>query len=192
MIALGQNIGVNTIIGIPFIKGTQCLYDPVSDTVVSRVLDTEPFKVINMQPQCYDSTPFMPKAKTDLAPNVAAVQRKLEEIFTAQMAPTCAGVAPRPYADSSPLKLPDCRIPWVTTDYTDLHVPTGRLATPKVCHNYIPGSTAQPVSPPAIQHVHRGTPAADTPSQAPIRRSFDLDFAAEFHNMASIDNDEDE
>ena len=52
-IALGRDVGVNTILGRPFIKGLQCVYDDYNAVVEARLLDASPFNVLFMVPQRY-------------------------------------------------------------------------------------------------------------------------------------------
>eukprot|EP00956_Cyclotella_meneghiniana_P009863 scaffold13641_cov42-Cyclotella_meneghiniana.AAC.7 len=52
-IALGRDIGVNTILGRPFIKSLQCVYDDYNAIVEARLLDASPFNVLFMVPQRY-------------------------------------------------------------------------------------------------------------------------------------------
>ena len=52
-IALGNNVGVNTIVGKTFIKGLQCIYDSLSNVLESKLLNVPPFPITDMYPQRY-------------------------------------------------------------------------------------------------------------------------------------------
>eukprot|EP00956_Cyclotella_meneghiniana_P033443 scaffold96232_cov31-Cyclotella_meneghiniana.AAC.1 len=52
-IALGNNVGVNTIVGKTFIKGLQCIYDSLSNVLESKLLNVPPFPIMDMYPQRY-------------------------------------------------------------------------------------------------------------------------------------------
>ena len=54
-IAIGNNVGVNTIVGKTFIKGLQCIYDSLSGALESS-FDVPPFPITDMHPQRYDTS----------------------------------------------------------------------------------------------------------------------------------------
>ncbi len=62
-IALGKDVSVNTIIGIPMIRPARLSYDLVDNIVEPGVLDTEPFPVIYRP--TIQSAPDFTKAETD-------------------------------------------------------------------------------------------------------------------------------
>lgn len=54
-IAIGRDVGVNTIVGKPFIKGLQCVHDSGNNSVIAKVLNVAPFPVTEMFPQRYNN-----------------------------------------------------------------------------------------------------------------------------------------
>eukprot|EP00956_Cyclotella_meneghiniana_P029879 scaffold73754_cov22-Cyclotella_meneghiniana.AAC.2 len=62
-LALGKDVGVNTILGMPFIDKFQCMYDGYNEVVEAKILDTSPFKVTRMVPQRYNTGDRAPSDK---------------------------------------------------------------------------------------------------------------------------------
>eukprot|EP00956_Cyclotella_meneghiniana_P020206 scaffold35356_cov44-Cyclotella_meneghiniana.AAC.2 len=62
-IALGKDVGVNTILGMPFIDKFQCTYDGYNEVVEAKILDSTPFKVTRMVPQRYNTGDRAPSDK---------------------------------------------------------------------------------------------------------------------------------
>lgn len=79
-IAIGSSVGVNTIVGQPFIKSLKCVYDAHNNTVEARELNSEPFPVTNMFPQRYDT-----HRQSSHNPNYAAIVSKLGELEQAML-----------------------------------------------------------------------------------------------------------
>lgn len=84
-IAIGPNVGVNTIVGKPFIKALQCIYDAFCGVVEAKLLDSPPFKVIEMYPQRYDTNDKVGPSSTNSTYSAIVAQLdKISAIFAAQ------------------------------------------------------------------------------------------------------------
>eukprot|EP00956_Cyclotella_meneghiniana_P033505 scaffold96622_cov36-Cyclotella_meneghiniana.AAC.1 len=54
-LAIGNNVGVNTIVGKTFIRSLQCIYDSLGGVLETRLLNVAPFPVTDMFPQHYST-----------------------------------------------------------------------------------------------------------------------------------------
>jgi hypothetical protein len=79
-IALGNDIGVNTIVGKPFIKGLKCVHDSDNNTVDAKLLNVGPFPVTEMFPQRYNSHE---KLKDSGDPTYSAIVSKIDSLIAA-------------------------------------------------------------------------------------------------------------
>lgn len=79
MIATGANVSVNSILGLPFLKGCGGIIDLVNDLVDLRHLDCPPFKFKFLSPTCYapETSNAAPAALATVTP---AHQRVIDEI----------------------------------------------------------------------------------------------------------------
>jgi hypothetical protein len=77
-IALGNDIGVNTIVGKPFCKGMQCVHDSFNNTVDAKLLNVAPFPVTEMFPQSYNSHD---KVKESGNPTYTSIVSKLDSLI---------------------------------------------------------------------------------------------------------------
>jgi hypothetical protein len=82
-IAIGRDVGVNTIIGKPFIKGLQCVHDSGNNSVVAKLLNVAPFPVTEMFPQRYNNHE---KLSDSVDPNFTTIISKLNAL-TAMLCP---------------------------------------------------------------------------------------------------------
>ena len=87
-IAIGNSVGVNTILGAPFIESLQCVHDSHNNVVEAKLLNCEPFRVTKLQPQRYNTTKL--PGKSD--PVYSSIIAKLNEYHSlmTQPAPTPA------------------------------------------------------------------------------------------------------
>ena len=81
-IALGNNVSVNTIIGMPMIRPAQLSFDLVDNVVESGILDTEPFPVI-FRPTIQSAPDFSNITSDD--PKLFAATTDFEHITTADV-----------------------------------------------------------------------------------------------------------
>ena len=84
--ALGNNVGVNTIVGKTFIRSLQCIYDSLGGVLETRLLNIAPFPVTEIFPQHYStedkvSAPSVEKSysASPFGPSYSAIVDKLTE-----------------------------------------------------------------------------------------------------------------
>ena len=76
-IAIGPSVGVNTIIGKPFLQSLQCVYDSYNNVMEARLLDTAPFNIVDLQPQRYKTDQLV--VRSSVNPSYASIIKKLRD-----------------------------------------------------------------------------------------------------------------
>jgi len=74
-LAIGNNVGVNTIVGKTFIKALQCVYDSLGGVLETRLLNVAPFPITDMYPQHYSTEDKVTDALPDKS--YASIVQKL-------------------------------------------------------------------------------------------------------------------
>jgi hypothetical protein len=101
-IALGKHVGVNTILGKPFIDTLHCVHDSFNKVVEAKLLDSKPFKVAEMVPQRYACTKAGAPSDNKNYAAIVATLTKLQSISAKSM-----DIKPTTIAASKKAMLPE-------------------------------------------------------------------------------------
>ena len=105
LVACGPNVTVNTILGLPFIQGTQMVPDASDQVAELRALDTPPFALDFRRTMC-TVPPISGPPDEGIAGRYASIINKVDKIVAMYSGPTNAGPdVPKP---ASILRSPKC------------------------------------------------------------------------------------
>ena len=95
LVACGPNVTVNTILGLPFIQGTQMVLDASDQVAELRALDTPPFALDFRRAMC--TVPPVSGPPDNIAARYASIINEVDKIVAMYSGPTHAGPeAPKP------------------------------------------------------------------------------------------------
>ena len=128
-IALGNNVGMNTIVGKTFIKGLQCIYDSLSNVLESKLLNVPPFPITDMYPQRYTTVDKVGSFETEKT--YASIVDKL-----VQYEKTCGALTEYTKDKIQEIEEVDSKLGATQT------VATAAVAEQKIQHDFLGGDEA--------------------------------------------------
>jgi hypothetical protein len=141
MVAVGPNVTVNTILGLPFIKQTKMIVDAADQVAELRALDVLPFPISYRRAQCHVPTIDETKVHVNMTQYADIIREKnqIESLFSGN--PAVQHTAPHPSPQGV---LPKKRCRSVTFDpaFTSS---TEKLYPPTIGFEYEPFDVVPPI-----------------------------------------------